>query len=533
MARCSLRFIHFLGLMMYISSATSSSPSATIFTLEEKLHTLTDNFIKFKEDVEDKHMQLEAKNAKLEANDQIHKDVRRVLENKVTQLEARVIQLEATVEHQESLLIALQTEQSLTTTSGSRNIPSAGKSSIARTCRDLRATDPSLPSGMYWIDPDGQGIGDDAIYVQCNMTSGSTSVPHDSESPIDVGHCADPGCYSRAINYVASSRQIKALSQLSAECQQSIKYECNYAPFETNNIVYSWWNDKDGNPQYFWSGSNSSVHTCQCGIDHNCVEDYVKCNCDSTVPLLLADNGVIRDKEILPISRLNFGRTQLATSSGVHTLGQFECNGQVSVAGIPTSCEDLWLVGHTLSGLYSVMGTSKMESVYCDFTKLPDDAGFQKWIGYADIKSALTYFHVSRNAHFSQIGTPIPFQISHINTENAMDLNMGKFRAPRTGTYFFSFNGMVEIPASPRVGLGVSIYLNGVNKGRSWNEKINGGSSDNDQVGLQVTLNLKTGDQVWVEIDDRFSETFLWEDGSGLNTHFTGWILEEEIKNSL
>jgi hypothetical protein len=85
--------------------------------------------------------------------------------------------------------------------------------------------------------------------------------------------------------------------------------------------------------------------------------------------------GVIRDKEILPISRLNFGRTQLATSSGVHTLGQFECNGQVSVAGIPTSCEDLWLVGHTLSGLYSVMGTSKMESVYCDFTKLPDDAG--------------------------------------------------------------------------------------------------------------------------------------------------------------
>ncbi len=98
MVRYSLRFARFLGLMMYIiSSATSSSPSATIFILEEKLHTLTDNFvmqfylyiitssltwlmllflivpkIKFKEVVENKQVQLEAKNAKLEANDQIH-----------------------------------------------------------------------------------------------------------------------------------------------------------------------------------------------------------------------------------------------------------------------------------------------------------------------------------------------------------------------------------------------------------------------------------------------------------------------------
>ena len=30
---------------------------------------------------------------------------------------------------------------------------------------------------------------------------GSTSILHDSELPIDVGHCTDPGCYSRSINY--------------------------------------------------------------------------------------------------------------------------------------------------------------------------------------------------------------------------------------------------------------------------------------------------------------------------------------------
>ena len=34
-----------------------------------------------------------------------------------------------------------------------------GKNSIimSRTCRQVRDGDPSLTSGMYWIDPDGQG----------------------------------------------------------------------------------------------------------------------------------------------------------------------------------------------------------------------------------------------------------------------------------------------------------------------------------------------------------------------------------------
>ena len=51
-------------------------------------------------------------------------------------------------------------------------IQSNGKSGIPRTCRELRTADPSLPSGMHWIDPDGQGVGDDPIYVYCDMTSG-------------------------------------------------------------------------------------------------------------------------------------------------------------------------------------------------------------------------------------------------------------------------------------------------------------------------------------------------------------------------
>jgi hypothetical protein len=47
----------------------------------------------------------------------------------------------------------------------------------------------------------------------------------------------------------------------------------------------------------------------------------------------------------------------------------------VAINGLPSSCEDLKMIGHTLNGFYSVIGSTMMESVYCDFTKLPNDAG--------------------------------------------------------------------------------------------------------------------------------------------------------------
>ena len=87
--------------------------------------------------------------------------------------------------------------------------------------------------------------------------------------------------------------------------------------------------------------------------------------------------GVITEKNLLPITQLNFGRTQLSSSSGAHTLGRFICSGQFILDEAPTSCADLSLIGNTLRGFYSVKGktTLQVETVYCNFMKAPTDSG--------------------------------------------------------------------------------------------------------------------------------------------------------------
>jgi hypothetical protein len=80
----------------------------------------------------------------------------------VTQLEAKNAELEIKVQLQAPGSNNCETINQLTTK----------LNGIPRTCQDLRAADPSLPSGMHWIDPDGQSVGDSPIYVYCDMTTG-------------------------------------------------------------------------------------------------------------------------------------------------------------------------------------------------------------------------------------------------------------------------------------------------------------------------------------------------------------------------
>ncbi len=157
----------------------------------------------------------------------------------------------------------------------------------------------------------------------------------------------------------------------------------------------------------------------------------------------------------------------------------------------------------------------------------------QKMIGTVDVKSAPVHFYVQRSFQFSTTGTPIPFDLARLNEGNAMDLTSGKFTAPRPGIYFFSFTGMAKLyTTSSNSFLYSSLYLNGNLIGSNFVHEFNAPVDRYGPVTLQSTLKLGKGDQVWVQIYYVSSSSSLYDDGFR-STHFTGFMLEEEILDSL
>lgn len=164
---------------------------------------------------------------------------------------------------------------------------------------------------------------------------------------------------------------------------------------------------------------------------------------------------------------------------------------------------------------------------------MTDLKGFQQWIGFASVKRSPTYFYVQRRSYFYTVGVPIPYEITKLNIGGAMDLPSGKFTAKAKGTYFFSWTGMAAFQPSntTKIGLGIRLYLNGnqdANKiGSTYVSDTNTGYQISPLT-LQSTINLMPGDKVWLQIYTADTVMSLY-DSNWYYTHFTGWLLDEDL----
>ena len=76
----------------------------------------------------------------------------------------------------------------------------------------------------------------------------------------------------------------------------------------------------------------------------------------------------------LPVTALLFSSIE-EYSYVSYTVGKLKCNGRAEVSKVPESCSDLWAIGHNLNGIYLVKKSGALQSVFCDFSKLPGEEG--------------------------------------------------------------------------------------------------------------------------------------------------------------
>ena len=182
------------------------------------------------------------------------------------------------------------------------------------------------------VDPDGNG-GVAPFSVYCDMSDkggvGVTTISHDSESRTHVGPngCFTPGCYSKDVRYTGvSTAQLAALTQVSQNCEQFIKFEC-YNDIMFIEDSYAWWVSRDGQNITYWGGATGHDKMCACGVTNSCSNGN-KCNCDNSDGAgWRQDSGLLTDKSSLPVTQIRLGDVDESDEEGYHTLGKLQCYG--------------------------------------------------------------------------------------------------------------------------------------------------------------------------------------------------------------
>ena len=202
-------------------------------------------------------------------------------------------------------------------------------------CSSLKSGRSGRSSGNYTIDPDGKG-GVAPFSVYCDMSDkggvGVTVISHDSESRIYVGNIpgcgySNPGCYSKDVTYTGvNTAQLAALTRVSQNCEQFIRFECNSdVGFVQESIA--WWVSRDGRKMNYWGGAGGSANLCACGVTNSCSNGR-KCNCHDGYRGWREDSGLLTDKSALPVSQIRLADFDGSDEEGYHTLGKLKCYGQ-------------------------------------------------------------------------------------------------------------------------------------------------------------------------------------------------------------
>jgi len=140
-------------------------------------------------------------------------------------------------------------------------------------------------------------------------------------------------------------------------------------------------------------------------------------------------------------------------------------------------------------------------------------------IGQVDVKTNTIHFYVQKDSSFGFGGQSgvIPFELARLNVGNAFNLALGTFTAPVPGIYHFHFSA---VKSDSLTYLDIWLQVNGANVGIAWAAQY----ATYDVVSLSASFRLGKGDRV-----NLYNGYGLLYDNIAHCSHFTGWLVEEEL----
>ena len=176
-----------------------------------------------------------------------------------------------------------------------------------KTCSEIKSHSSQAITGSYIIDHDGDG-GYEPFTVFCDMTDknevGVTVISHDTENRMLVNGYEERGSFVRNVSYsgagLTNVSQLVELLDVSAHCEQFVKYECfNTLFLFPSGNPNGWWVSRNMAKMTYWGGATSAdSYKCACGVTspNTCADPTRGCNCDKNDNSWREDSGLLTEK---------------------------------------------------------------------------------------------------------------------------------------------------------------------------------------------------------------------------------------------
>jgi len=137
-------------------------------------------------------------------------------------------------------------------------------------------------------------------------------------------------------------------------------------------------------------------------------------------------------------------------------------------------------------------------------------------LGSVDVKSASVQFYVERTGDWGgNNGQKLEFGKETLNVGNGFDWSNQWFRAPFSGTYFFSISGSGRHNKGQKIS--IKAYLN--DKQEFIGEALSSEDTHYGSYSYQFTKTLNAGDKIVLYL----------ETGTIYLAYFSGWMIEQDL----